>query len=64
VCSSDLLVPPSLRRYAGLEHEVVIQGLSSKFEIWSRAKWEGEMESSAGDLEKTAQYLAETGLQL
>jgi len=58
------LIPTSLRRYAGLNHDVILQGLSNKFEIWSRESWEEEMSFSSGELEKTAQYLAETGLKL
>ncbi len=38
-----ILVPPSLRSYAGLEKEVVIVGLPNRFEIWSLARWQQEM---------------------
>ncbi len=34
-----ILVPQSLRRYAGLESEVVLIGLGAKFEIWSSESW-------------------------
>ena len=38
-----ILVPPSLRTYAGLEKEVVILGMPNRFEIWSLARWQQEM---------------------
>ncbi len=38
-----ILVPPSLRSYAGLEKEVVILGMPNRFEIWSLARWQEEI---------------------
>jgi MraZ protein len=35
-----LLVPPPLRRLAGLDRDVVVIGAMDRFEIWPRAKWE------------------------
>lgn len=34
-----ILIPPSLRAYAGLEKDVVITGMPNRFEIWSRERW-------------------------
>lgn len=34
-----ILVPPALRRLAGLERDVVVIGAMDRFEIWPRAKW-------------------------
>jgi MraZ protein len=34
-----LLVPPTLREYAGLLKEVVFTGSRGKFRIWDKAKW-------------------------
>ena len=34
-----LLVPPALRRLAGLERDVVVIGAMDRFEIWPRARW-------------------------
>ena len=34
-----VLVPPALRRLAGLERDVVVIGAMDRFEIWPRAKW-------------------------
>ena len=34
-----LLVPPTLRDYAGLEKKLMLVGLGKKFELWSEAAW-------------------------
>ena len=34
-----ILIPPSLRTYAGLNREVVIIGVSSRMEIWAKELW-------------------------
>jgi len=38
-----ILIPPSLRTYAGLERDVVIIGMPNRFEIWDRARWDVEV---------------------
>ena len=35
-----ILVPPELRRYAGLEREALIVGVHASIEIWSPERWE------------------------
>lgn len=35
-----ILIPKSLRGYAGLEKEIVLVGNLDHFEIWDRAKWD------------------------
>ncbi|MEO5701805.1 MAG: division/cell wall cluster transcriptional repressor MraZ [Casimicrobiaceae bacterium] len=34
-----ILVPPSLRQYASLEHRVVLVGQGNKFELWDETRW-------------------------
>lgn len=34
-----VLVPPTLRDYAGLEKKLMLVGLGKKFELWSEAGW-------------------------
>ncbi len=34
-----ILVPPALRRLAGLDRDVVVIGAMDRFEIWPRNKW-------------------------
>ena len=35
-----LLIPPSLRQYAGLDKKIVLVGQGNKFEIWDEARWD------------------------
>jgi len=43
-CSLDrqgrFLVPSGLRRYAGLERDAVVIGVSNRLEIWSQQRWQ------------------------
>lgn len=42
-------IPSPLRKYAGLEKECVVIGVSNRIELWDQAKWEdyvGESEES------------------
>ncbi|PTQ82790.1 MraZ protein [Nitrosospira multiformis] len=41
-----ILVPPSLRAFAGLNKEVVLVGQGAKFELWDSEKWNLQMESA------------------
>lgn len=43
-----ILIPPSLRSYAGLDKDVVITGMLKRFEIWAADRWAAE----AGRCEK------------
>jgi MraZ protein len=35
-----ILLPAGLREFAGLEKDVMLVGVGSRIEIWSKAKWE------------------------
>ncbi len=34
-----ILVPPTLREYAGLERKLMLVGQGKKFELWSESRW-------------------------
>lgn len=55
-----ILVPANLREFAGLEKEVVLVGVASRVEIWSKARWEDT--ASYDDVEEIAEHMAELGL--
>jgi MraZ protein len=38
-----ILVPQSLREYAGLEKDIAITGMGRRFEIWSLERWNEEV---------------------
>ncbi|MFT5083019.1 MAG: MraZ protein, partial [Lentisphaeria bacterium] len=37
--SGRVLVPPTLRDYAGLDKKLMLVGLGKKFELWSEESW-------------------------
>jgi len=55
-CSPDkqdrILVPPTLREYAGLDREIVMVGVLDHFEIWSRDNWDMENRNMEQDFKK------------
>lgn len=57
-----VLLPASLRRYAGLERDAVIVGVGSRAEIWDVAKWQQYNEESAEDVNELAEQLADLGI--
>jgi MraZ protein len=38
-----ILVPPALRRFAGLDKRVVLVGQGQKLELWDEAKWQAQV---------------------
>ncbi|MDI6753386.1 MAG: division/cell wall cluster transcriptional repressor MraZ [Thermodesulfobacteriota bacterium] len=57
-----ILIPPTLRGYAGLDRNVVFAGMLKKFEIWSMERWLEEIKRSEEDFEGMGAGLAELGL--
>jgi len=55
-CACDkqerILVPPTLRQYAGLDKEIVLVGVLDHFEIWSRENWDSENTHMEEDMSK------------
>lgn len=42
-----ILLPPMLRKHAGLEKEVMLVGQGNKFEIWSESAWQTQFEQAS-----------------
>lgn len=59
-----VLIPPALKQYAGLEKEIVLAGVLSRFEIWSKENWDREHRLMEGDLgdEQVRLEIAQLGL--
>lgn len=55
-----ILVPGVLREFAQLTKDVVLVGVASRIEIWSKERWEG-MESYE-DMDTIAEHMEELGL--
>ena len=52
-------IPPALRKYAGLEKESRIIGVSNRLEIWNAGVWEHYSDMEADDI---ADKMAELGI--
>lgn len=53
-----ILLNPVLKDYAALEKEAVIVGASTRFEIWSRKRWDEYVRNENDPVENLAQLLA------
>ena len=56
-----ILLPANLRQFAGLEKDVVLVGVGSRIEIWSRENWENmDADSDMDDIAATMESLGLT----
>lgn len=66
VCEVDkqgrILLPQVLREFADLQKDVVLVGVLSRIEIWSRDRWDNT--SSYDDMDEIAEHMAELGLSI
>lgn len=53
-----ILVPPTLREYAGLDVEVVLMGLLDHFEIWSRKQLDIDAAKMEQDKQSSPEFAA------
>lgn len=53
-----ILIPPDLRRYAGLDREAIVVGMHTYIEIWSPEQWEAQAEMMDSEGSSIAQRLA------
>ncbi len=60
-CEQDkqgrVLLPANLREHARLDKDVVVVGVYTKVEIWSREEWERYNEDNVGDISQIANDL-------
>lgn len=57
-----ILVPAVLREFAQLEKDVVLVGVLSRIEIWSKAKWEDT--NVYDNMDDIAEHMEELGLSI
>jgi MraZ protein len=57
-----VLIPDYLRKYAGLERELVVAGLYNRVEIWNKDKWEEYKKETEESSEDIAEKLSELGI--
>jgi MraZ protein len=66
-CSIDklgrILIPPILRKHAGLEREIVFVGMITRIQIWDKQRWEQKFQKAqeAFDQIKGKEQLAKLG---
>ncbi len=65
-CSFDsqgrVLIPPSLREYAKLGKDVVLAGMLKVIELWSKERFEGEMQKASMNPEVFSDHMANLGI--
>lgn len=57
-----ILIPPTLREYAGISKDLVFVGMTKRIEIWSTERWQQIFTSSQADINKMTDKLADLGL--
>lgn len=57
-----ILIPQNLRDYAGLADQVIIAGVNTHFEIWSKTRWQEVLDSLDVNASVYAEQLNELGL--
>jgi MraZ protein len=60
--SGRILLPTTLREYAGITKDVVLVGMTNRIEIWSRERWQQKFDESQKKLEVLGDKLADLGL--
>ena len=57
-----ILLPGTLREFAGLEKDVVLTGMLNRIEIWSKSKWNEN--NSYDDMDDIAEQMTDLGLSI
>ena len=59
-----ILLPQVLREFASLEKDVVLVGVASRIEIWSRELWDESMNTYDGDMDEVAENMESLGFSI
>ncbi len=57
-----ILIPPRLRKWAGLDREIVFTGVGRRIEVWDRARLDADLEQTKMDYSSYTDILKEFGL--
>lgn len=57
-----ILLPPSLREHADIESEVVVIGVNSRLEIWSKKRWQEQTIKIEEESSTIAEQLTSLGI--
>lgn len=57
-----ILLPPTLRDYAGIVKDVVLVGMTRRIELWARERWVTVFSGAQSALTEMGEKLAELGL--
>ena len=56
-----ILLPATLRKFAGIEKDVILAGLPNRIEVWSEQKWNENNNYEEIDMDEIAGHLTELG---
>ena len=59
-----ILLPQVLREFASLEKDVVLVGVASRIEIWSRERWDESMNTYDGDMDEVEENMESLGFSI
>lgn len=59
-----ILLPQVLREFASLEKDVVLVGVASRIEIWSRERWDESMNTYDGDMDEVTENMESLGFSI
>lgn len=57
-----ILIPPTLRDYAGIAKDLIFVGMTKRVEIWASDRWQKVFEQSQDSITQMGDKLAELGL--
>lgn len=57
-----ILLPATLRKFAGLEKDCALVGVGSRVEIWDKDRW--ETSTTYDDMDEVAEHMMELGLSI
>ncbi|QQS20703.1 MAG: division/cell wall cluster transcriptional repressor MraZ [Candidatus Moraniibacteriota bacterium] len=56
-----ILIPESLKSYAGLSKDVIVVGLWNRLEVWDEQSWKGYQKAAEENSERIAEELGKIG---